>query len=40
MNGSLQVSVHELENEVEVSVILRPVHVQKPDDVGVVPEMK
>ena len=35
----MQVGVHELEDEVEVPVVLRPVHVQQFDDVGVVGEL-
>jgi hypothetical protein len=36
VDGSLQVSVHELEDEVQVAVILGPVHIQQPDDVRMV----
>ena len=35
----VQVCVHELEDEVEVPVVLRAVHVEQLDDVGVVGEL-
>ena len=35
----VQVRVHELEDEVEVPVVLRPVHVQQLDDVGMLGEL-
>ena len=40
MHGSLQVGVHELEDEVEVPDVLGSVDVQKPDDVRVVTAKK
>ena len=35
----MQVGIHELEDEVEVPVVLGPVHVEQLDDVGVVGEL-
>jgi hypothetical protein len=36
VDGSLEVCVHELEDEVEVAIVLGPVDVQQPDDVWMV----